>query len=78
MVEACVKGKDGTCVCGMIYSGDHTNQKTTYTSNDNGTHEVIVTGEACKQQLSKTTGNCVKGADGTCEKCGYMSPAGCT
>ena len=72
-VEACVKGKDGTCVCGYQFC-DHTNQKTTYTSNDNGTHEVIVTCEACKQQLSKTTGNCVKGADGTCEKCGYMFP----
>ena len=73
MVEACVKGKDGTCVCGYQFC-DHTNQNTTYTSNDNGTHEVIVTCEACKQQLSKTTGNCVKGADGTCEKCGYMFP----
>ena len=73
MVEACVKGKDGTCVCGYQFC-DHTNQKTTYTRNDNGTHEVIVTCEDCKQQLSKTTGNCVKGADGTCEKCGYMFP----
>lgn len=73
MVEACVKGKDGTCVCGYQFC-DHTNQKTTYTSNDNGTHEVIVTCEACKQQLSKTTGNCVKGADGTCKKCGYAFP----
>ena len=72
-VEACVKGKDGTCVCGYQFC-DHTNQKTTYTSNDNGTHEVIVTCEDCKQQLSKTTGNCVKGADGTCKKCGYMFP----
>ena len=72
-VEACVKGKDGTCVCGYRFC-NHTNQKTTYTSNDNGTHEVIVTCEDCKQQLSKTTGNCVKGADGTCEKCGYMFP----
>ena len=72
-VEACVKGKDGTCVCGYQFC-NHTNQKTTYTSNDNGTHEVIVTCEDCKQQLSKTTGNCVKGADGTCEKCGYMFP----
>ena len=72
-VETCVKGKDGTCVCGYQFC-DHTNQKTTYASNDNGTHEVIVTCEDCKQQLSKTTGNCVKGADGTCEKCGYMFP----
>ena len=72
-VEPCVKGKDGRCVCGYRFC-NHTNQKTTYTSNDNGTHEVIVTCEACKQQLSKTTGNCVKGADGTCEKCGYMFP----
>ena len=72
-VEPCVKGKDGTCVCGYQFC-NHTNQKTTYTSNNNGTHEVIVTCEDCKQQLSKTTGNCVKGADGTCEKCGYMFP----
>ena len=72
-VEACVKREDGTCVCGYQFC-DHTNQKTTYTRNDNGTHEVIVTCEDCKQQLSKTTGNCVKGADGTCEKCGYMFP----
>ena len=72
-VEPCVKGKDGRCVCGYQFC-DHTNQKTTYTSNDNGTHEVIVTCEDCKQQLSKTTGNCVKGADGTCKKCGYMFP----
>lgn len=72
-VEPCVKGKDGTCVCGYQFC-DHTNQKTTYTSNDNGTHEVIVTCEDCKQQLSKTTGNCVKGADGTCKKCGYAFP----
>ena len=73
-VEPCVKGKDGRCVfCGYQFCY-HTNQKTTYTSNDNGTHEVIVTCEDCKQQLSKTTGNCVKGADGTCEKCGYVFP----
>ncbi len=62
-------------VCGVAYGGlnvkNHTSDKLVYTSNGNGTHQVVQ--ECCKVRVDADEA-CAYGADRICDHCGYTKP----